>query len=163
MPAIAVNKMPAGSELGTRIELKPKALRVVAPALGVAIALIVAPITSSDDSSIFEIIVRCGIVLASWFVLFRAARSRVVADSDGVFVRNPFTTHHFEWEEVDEFRARGGFLGFRAFGSPATMWLADGRKKYLIAVQPSLLIEWDGRSSNRRACEELNELRRQST
>lgn len=141
------------------IEYKPRSLWPFALVIAIAVVFIAAPTKPSMESGYFDFLASSCVVLVTWFLLYRAMRSSVIADADGVLVRNPFTSQRYRWEEIDEFRARGGYLGSRIFGSPATMWLADGTKRYLIAIQPPWLIEWGNVSSNRRACERLNEFR----
>lgn len=137
-------------------------IRPAAISMSVVATLFISGSGIQGGADRFERAIAIAVILLIWLACWRVANVYIEAGPTGVTIRNTFTTHYYDWKEVDEFRTGGGSMDLRAFGSPATIWLADGRKKYVTAIQPVLLMDVGRFSSSIRVCDDLNSFRRES-
>lgn len=134
-------------------------LRPIALVIALTVTAVVAIPFGSDSPDVSASWIDALLLVVVWTACVRVASARIEVRREGVLVRNAFTKHFYDWTEIDEFRTAGGSLDFRAFGSPATLWLADGTKTFVTAIQPPFLVQWKARMSNSELCKQLNDLR----
>ena len=82
------------------------ALAVIYSALwgGVLIHFALADDFTSDARGIaIDAVVAAHLVLVAWFLGYRCGLAGAFAGDDGLVVRNPTSSHHFAWSEIENF------------------------------------------------------------
>jgi hypothetical protein len=124
---------------------------------GLAIAVFNLGLTTEALPEGIRIAVMAVAFLMAAFVVGRVARSAIIADADGVTIRNPLRTEHVTWGSIQRF-AFGRHAPYRAIG---LVELSDGRTLTAFAIQaPSPILSPTIRGG-RMLMDELETIRRQ--
>jgi hypothetical protein len=67
--------------------------------------------------------------LANWYL-----RPRLIADANGLHIRNPFATYEYMWSAVDSLELRKGGPGFNPFGKTMVATARDGSAVWINAT-----------------------------
>jgi hypothetical protein len=93
--------------------------------------------------------------------LIRLARVALIADSDGLLVRNVWRTHRLAWQDVDRFEVAVGRAGAHRFPNTCRLRVRDGRTLNVDGASASNVSGHDGHARVQAAVDELNAQLRQ--
>ena len=94
------------------------------------VLVILVVISDPGGGSVFALFFVAGsLYVANWYL-----RPRVIADANGLQIRNPFTSYEHEWTAVVSLQLRRGGPGFNPFGKTMVAAVHDGSAIWMHAT-----------------------------